>query len=173
MKRHLNYKKKSAEDDKKLIKKQGPEGSIKVGKKYFFQNRENYQILNNVLKTEGIQLPAEICILVVYPDISKSIAGRCIKASNQLKFFSEFDYIIELSGSLWDTLSQQQKYLLLYHEVLHIDISFDKDGEIKYLLKDHNVKDFREIISKYGIDWIEDISLINSSIYDSNGDVNL
>lgn len=176
MKRRLNYKtkkSKQAVDSKSLIKSQGPQGSVQVGKKWFYQDQKNYQLLNNILQKQSLEFPAEICVLCVYPDISKTVAGRCIKASNQLKFFSEFDYIIQLSGSLWDVLTDEQKYLLLYHELLHIQIDFDKDGNTKFLLKDHDVKDFRSIITKYGIDWIQNISTINSSIYDTDGDVSI
>lgn len=177
MKRHLNYsyKKKSVKDEKEnqLIKNQGPEGSIKIGKKQYYQDDKNYELLTQIIQQQNLNIPANICILVVYPQISKSVAGRCIKASNELKLFSEFDYIVELSGSLWETLEQKQKYLLLYHQILHIEIDYDKEGNVKFLLKDHNIKDFKQIISKHGIDWIQNISLINSSIYDTDGDVSI
>ncbi|MFA7142879.1 MAG: hypothetical protein WC175_02730 [Candidatus Dojkabacteria bacterium] len=37
---------------------------------------------------------AKLCGLMVTPCINKTTAGRCIKAGKELKFFSDYDYII-------------------------------------------------------------------------------
>lgn len=114
------------------------------------------------LELHGIK----IGYMKVYPHISKTVAGRCTKTSAKTKFFSDFDYIIEMSGELWDSLDDATKEILMYHELLHILVEYDKNGDPKFKLRDHDVKDFQSIISKYGIDWLTNLKTMNASVYD-------
>ena len=111
--------------------------------------------------------PANIGFVLVYPHISKRVAGRCILASKELKLFSGHDYIIEMSGELWDDLDEKIKYILMYHELLHVlPVYSEKKGEYAYKIADHDVKDFSSIIKKYGIEWFGELQELQASVYD-------
>jgi len=120
---------------------------------------------NKLLESLNIDIP-KIEYLIVYPNISKFIAGKCIKAGRELKFFSGNDYLIEVSGDLWDSLTDDVKELLILHELMHVHVSYNKKGEVKYTIRDHNVKDFYSIIKEHGVDWLNKIKLSIFSIYD-------
>lgn len=110
---------------------------------------------------------ATIKYLFSTPYISKSVAGKCIKASKEMQYLGECDYIIEMSFELWNQLTEQDQYLLMLHELMHIlAVINDKTGNWKYKIKDHDIKDFSLIVNKYGTDWTKKVKLANSSLYD-------
>lgn len=137
-------------------------------KKEFEVSDELKTLAESVATSENLELhPAKVEYLLVYPNISKTVAGRCIKAGKELKFFSGFDYLIEISGELWDALDDSVRYVLMQHELMHImPVMNEKSGEWKFELKQHDVEDFSKIINKHGIEWISKVKLSISSLYD-------
>ena len=142
----------------------------------FKQDTDLERIIKMVIDEQNIDTAnAKICGLRVDPNISDFIAGRCIRSGKELKHFSGYQYIIQVSGQLWDALNDETRYLLVYHELLHIDIKYKKTGDVTYAIRDHDIKDFRSIIKKYGVDWINEMNLINSSLVGQgkSGDIKL
>ncbi len=141
-------------------------------KKEFEISDELKSIAEKVINNEniGIDNNVKIQYLLVYPNISKKVAGRCMKTNNEFKFNTGIHYIIEMSGELWDKLDDTVKYVLTQHELMHINIETRDNGDIEYNLRDHDVQDFSSIINKHGIDWITKIKLTISSIYDLGPD---
>jgi hypothetical protein len=43
--------------------------------------------------------------------------------------------------------------ILLYHELLHVGIKEDGEGEYIYSVNPHEIEDFKTIINQYGMDW--------------------
>ena len=41
----------------------------------------------------------------------------------------------------------------MLHELMHIGIKYDKQGELTPFIVPHSVQDFRYILEKYGLDW--------------------
>jgi hypothetical protein len=74
--------------------------------------------------------------------------GKCSKASGKWKYLTDYDYVIEVWESFWDTADMFAQEALLYHELLHI-MPVDKDGEIKWKMRKHDVEEFLEVASKY------------------------
>ena len=100
------------------------------------------------------------------PYISKTVCGKCIRSNNELKLFSNKDYIIEISFDIWNALEPEQQELLMLHELMHILVVQDKEGNNLYKIRPHDIEDFEKIIKKYGTDWIKKIKLSVSSLYD-------
>ena len=148
------------------------------GKKRYVLDPELKEVADAVYNKDKTYLSGDIGnihieYIKVYPNISPTCAGRCVKSSKLLKFFSnpETDIVIEMSGELWDILTPGTKYILMLHELMHIAISYKKDGEMVIGLQDHDIKDFRDIIKIYGIEWVETIKSITQSIHDfQNGE---
>jgi len=137
-------------------------------KKEFEVSDELKELAEKIIKSEVMEIhPAQIEYLLVYPNISKTVAGRCIKSSKELRFFSGKDYLIEISGELWDALDDSVRYVLVQHELMHVmPVMNDKTGEWKFELRQHDVEDFSNIIKKHGVDWISKVKLSISSLYD-------
>lgn len=100
----------------------------------------------------------------VYPYITKDVWAHIMKSSPQLKMYSDVDYIIEVSGNIWELIDQTQKDILLEHELMHLYITENDEGVPKYRLQGHDLEDFKKIISKYGIEWTEQRDLINAQL---------
>lgn len=111
--------------------------------------------------------PARIKYVKVYPNINKKTAGRCMLARPMLKLFGDCDYIIQISGELWDALDDKRKDILMWHELLHIlPVMNDKTGEWNFKIRDHDITDFYAIIKSEGIDWFSELKDLHASVYD-------
>ncbi len=111
-------------------------------------------------------IPVNIEYVLVYPFISKTVAGKCSKTSNVTRFLTDRHFVIEFSGDLWDHLDDDVKEVLMHHELLHVGAETDKHGEWVYKIVRHNIEDFIQIISVHGVDWLENFRTIVASVYD-------
>ena len=125
-------------------------------------------LAEKVIKEQKLDIsPAKVEYLLVYPNVSKTVAGRCIRTGRELKFYSDMDYLIEMSGDLWDALEDSVRYVLMQHEIMHIlPVENEKTGNMQYKLRAHDIEDFSKIIKEHGTDWIQKVKLTISSIYD-------
>ena len=139
-----------------------------LSKKTFEVSADLKKLGEQVINDQKIDVyPAKLEFLLVYPNVTKSVAGRCIRTGKELKFFSGFDYLIEMSGELWDTLDDKTKAILMEHELKHVcPVMNEKSGEWEFKLRDHDVQDFSSIIKKYGVDWISTVKLSVASLYE-------
>ena len=60
---------------------------------------------------------------------------------------------IRKQSEIYKKLAEEQKKLLMLHELMHIGIKYDKQGELTPFIVPHSVQDFRYILEKYGLDW--------------------
>ena len=144
-----------------------PEETINSDKQ-LMESPEVEAIAKKVIEQHKMEFgPAEIGYFLVYPNISRQKAAKCMKASREVKYYSGNDYLIEISGELWDMLDNQTKEMLLYHELLHVDPSFkSKIQEWKMNLRKPDFSDFYTINDKYGNEWYKTIQATVSSLYD-------
>lgn len=128
------------------------------------------KVADKVISQENLKfMNAKIGYMVVRPYISKTTLAKCIRTNKELNFFSKFDYIIEVSGDVWNNLDEKQKYVLMFHELLHIEVVVNKKGVEKYVIRDHSIKDFHSVIRKYGVDWFESLKNTASTALDLEG----
>jgi predicted metallopeptidase len=147
-----------------------PTGRIALSGKELLESPEMESFGKQVLEKENIDLrPAEVGYLLVYPNISKTVVAKCLKCSREIKYYSGYDYLIEISGEAWDHLDEKTKYMLIYHEMLHIQPVFnEKKEEWNYRVRPHDFGDFYEINDKHGSDWYKTVQSTVSSLYDMN-----
>ncbi len=111
--------------------------------------------------------PAEIGYFLVYPNISKQRAAKCMLATREVKYYSGNDYLIEISGELYDMLDERTKKLMILHELMHLDPTFkSKTQEWKMALRKPDFSDFYAINDKFGNEWYKTIQATASSLYD-------
>ena len=94
---------------------------LNVGKKTYEVSSDVETVAKKVVTSKVMELePAVIKYVKVYPNITKKVAGRCILAHPMIKLFGDCDYVIQVSGDLWDELDEDRKEILMYHELLHV-----------------------------------------------------
>lgn len=145
-----------------------PTAEIKLIDKQLNESPEMEEIAKDVIETHGIDLgPSEIGYILVYPNISKQRAAKCMKATREVKHYSGNDYLIEVSGDLWDMLDKDTKKMLMYHQLLHIDPIFKaKNQQWKMMLRKPDFADYYEINDKFGNEWYKTIQATVSSLHD-------
>ena len=86
---------------------------------------------------------------------SGPVLGECVLVKDLFRLYVPFDFLIVIYAPNVRRLSETQKKILLYHELLHVDMG-EKDGEPKYCVRPHDVEDFAAVIRRYGLDWAGD-----------------
>ena len=81
---------------------------------------------------------------------NKSIFAECDKVNEKYSLFCPYDFLITFYEPNTAFLSDKAFELLMYHELRHIGIN-----EKGFYIIPHSVEDFKDIIKKYGIDWID------------------
>ncbi|MEX1062692.1 MAG: putative metallopeptidase [Balneolaceae bacterium] len=145
-----------------------PKGDIKLTDKQLMESPEVEAVAKRATEKFDLNFePAQVGYFLIYPNISKQRAAKCIKASREVKYYSGNDYLIEISGELWDMLDDDTKEMLVYHELLHIDPVFKaKNQEWKMNLKKPDFQDYYMINDKFGNEWYKTIQATASSLYD-------
>lgn len=154
--------------DEELAPENKKQMGEQIGNKQYFQSPELEPLARKVIEEKGLDLgPAEIAYMLVYPNISKQVVGRAKKAQKELKFFSGYDYMIQFSGEVWDMLDDETRYILMYHELLHLDPVFRSRKQTwDFKLKKHDFNDFYAIQEEYGLNWFQIVQGTTSSLYD-------
>ncbi len=136
--------------------------------KQFLEDPHMAKLADEVKDEHSIEVgPAQVGYLLVYPNLSKTRAGKTIKASREVKHYSGNDYLVEISGELWDMLDRDTRKMMLLHMLLHIDPTFKaKNQEWKMNLRKPDFSDFYEINDKFGNEWYKTIQATMSSLYD-------
>lgn len=101
---------------------------------------------------------ARICYLISNnAKVAKGapVLGQCEKVQEKYKWAIPCDFTITVFEPNIQGLSDEQLRMLVHHELLHIGIRYDADGEEVYSINPHTLEDFKLIIDLYGTDWAE------------------
>jgi DNA-binding Lrp family transcriptional regulator len=74
--------------------------------------------------------------------------AECRKVTDLYKAYLPYDFIITYFERNTGFLNENQLKVLMYHELRHIGI-----GEKGLKIVPHNIEDFSDILTKYGLDW--------------------
>jgi hypothetical protein len=136
--------------------------------KQLMESAEIEKIADDIIDRESLDFgPAEIGYFLVYPNLSKYRAAKCKKTSREVKYYSGNDYLIEISGDMWDMLDQKTREMVVFHQLLHVDPVYKaKNQEWKMKIRKPDFNDFYEINDKYGNEWYKTVQSAVSSLYD-------
>lgn len=145
-----------------------PGDTIKQNEKQLMESPEVEEVASQVIENENLDFgPAEIGYFLVYPNLTKKRAAKCLKATREVIYYSGNHYLIEISGEMWDMLDSKTREMLVYHELLHIDPVYkSKRQEWVFKTRKHDFGDFYEINDKYGNEWYKTVQATVSSLYD-------
>ena len=77
------------------------------------------------------------------------IYAECHKVKPLYQAFIPYDFIIVFYEPNTMLMTEEQKAVLMYHELLHVGM--DENGALK--IQPHDIEDFRVILDTYGMDW--------------------
>src|SRR5699024_9629002 len=104
--------------------------AVTQNQKQLMESPEVEAVAEAVIERESLDFgPAEIGYFLVYPNLSKYRAAKCVKASREVKYYSGNDYLIEISGEMWDMLDQETREMVAFHQLLHINPVFKPKKE--------------------------------------------
>lgn len=126
------------------------------------------KVAEKVIEDKGLDLNmCKIAYVKVYPNLSKTKVGECRVANRREHFFSGADYIISMSGDIWDELDDDRRYILTWHELMHVHPEYnEKKGEWNYKVRNHDIEDFAKIIEEHGADWFSEVKDIVMAFHD-------
>ena len=87
------------------------------------------------------------------------VLGKCRKASDFNREFSEYDFVILLNEEAWQDLTEAQRLALLDHECCHCEADLDDAGKQKedergrlcWRIRKHSIEEFKEIVTRHGM----------------------
>lgn len=85
----------------------------------------------------------------------KKVCAECEKVPDKYKWSIPADFTITVFLPNVEGFSEEQKRILMFHELLHVGIVFNADRSETYSTVPHNYEDFKEIIDRYGTDWAD------------------
>lgn len=83
----------------------------------------------------------------------KPVLGECIKVQDLYKEFCPYDFLIVFYEPNIEGKTGEQLRILTEHELLHVGIEEDRNGDPRYFIRPHDYADFKQIADKYGSDW--------------------
>ena len=83
----------------------------------------------------------------------KRVCAECEKVPDKYKWSIPADFTITVFLPNVEGFSEEQKRILMFHELKHVGIVFNSDGSESYNTVPHDYEDFKEIIDRYGTDW--------------------
>ena len=83
----------------------------------------------------------------------KVVCAECEKVPDKYKWSIPADFTITVFLPNVEGFSEEQKRILMFHELNHVGIVFNADGSETYSTVPHDYEDFKEIIDRYGTDW--------------------
>lgn len=90
-------------------------------------------------------------------DQAKKSNGKVVfadteKVKDKYKRFMPYDFVITFYTPNTDHLDDEHLMRLMFHELSHV--GFDPE-ENMFSIIPHDVEDFRDVIERWGIDWID------------------
>lgn len=124
-------------------------------------NEDYAEIAADLIKTEeALAYIANSNATIVYlssehkkTQDGKTVLGQCEKVAEKYKWGIPADFTITLFEPNLAGMTDEQKKIVLFHELLHVGIEFNGDGSESYSIIPHDLEDFKLIIDKFGTDW--------------------
>lgn len=125
-----------------------------------------YQTMDRIVTTYHPDMAAHECRIAIagHSGWTEDADGRlklgqCKRATDLDRDLHHFDFVILVNTQAWERLSEEQREAVLDHELCHIALARDSDGEVKkdergrvcWRLRKHDVEEFTAIIERRGL----------------------
>ena len=78
------------------------------------------------------------------------VAGKCVKAPGLWRDVTGYHFAIWIRQHFWLEWPTEVQRAAVLHELLHIDVERDKNGQAKFSVRKHDVEDFVDVVRQYG-----------------------
>ena len=83
----------------------------------------------------------------------RAVLGECERVPDKWMWAVEADYAVTVYEPNVSHMGEEQLRILIFHELLHILIDYDKDENEVHRIRQHDLQDFREVVDRFGVDW--------------------
>lgn len=83
-------------------------------------------------------------------DATHDAIAKAIKAPTLWHDLTGFDAIIWVRSWWWTMLEPKAREALVAHELLHLDVRYDEQGEVVLAIRKHDLEEFGQVIGAYG-----------------------
>ncbi len=84
----------------------------------------------------------------------RTVFGECERVADKNKWAIPADFLIVVYEPNCEGMDDEHLRRLLFHELLHVGVGEDKDGNEVYSIVPHDMEDFRKCVDRWGVDWI-------------------
>ena len=84
----------------------------------------------------------------------RTVFGECERVADKNKWAIPADFLVVVYEPNCEGMDDVHLSRLLFHELLHVGIGEDKDGNEVYSIVPHDMEDFRKCVDRWGVDWI-------------------
>ena len=81
------------------------------------------------------------------------VYGECERVADKNKWAMPCDFTITVFEPNCGGMDDEHIRRLLFHELLHVGIGHDRDGNERYYVVPHDIEDFRACVDRWGADW--------------------
>ena len=122
------------------------------------RDAELEELMQRVINTEpelSHPNPPDVMIACQWCDAAKKAKGAKVYAdttviADKVKRLAGFDFVITFYKPHCEKLDEEHMMRLMYHELLHVG-----HDDTKFFIVPHDLEDFHECISRWGVDWIK------------------
>lgn len=114
---------------------------------------KNYvQSLKQLYKSDLSHIQVDNLLYVGFSKKKSSCSANIRPVKDMWALFHNETYILAIHLETWDSISEQERMYIIFHELLHIpSFGFDKgDKDYKKLLK-HDIQDFSVLLERFGV----------------------
>ena len=83
----------------------------------------------------------------------KPVLGQCELVQPKMKWAVPFDFTVTLYENNVAGLDEERLRRVVFHELLHIGVDLDDDGNERYSIVPHDLEDFAECVDRWGRGW--------------------
>lgn len=88
-------------------------------------------------------------------DKGRTVYGQCERVADKYKWGIPADFTITIFDPNVEGKSDEALRRIIFHELLHVGIDIDKDGDEKYSIRPHDFEDFKLLIDRWGTNYAE------------------
>ena len=88
------------------------------------------------------------------------VLGSAMRPSEINKKLHGYDFVIIIAEKEWENQTDpRKKTQLVDHELCHCWYRVDKQGESHWVIREHDIQEFREILERYGLEDYEAVEV--------------
>ena len=84
------------------------------------------------------------------------VYADCEKVADSKRWAIDADFVITVYSINAGGMTEEQKKILILHELMHAGVDITKKGEVRKFIIPHSIQDFDYIIKTYGMNWCND-----------------